>query len=83
MSGRARQFIDYERNARWTRAAVQAAKLHDAFLDILKIFNGIDLDVSQDCRALANSKPEPLCRAIDAAVKECPDYDIRECLVKV
>lgn len=76
-------YIDWERDNRWIKAAIEAAKLHDALVDILKIFNGIDLDTSTDCRALANSVPAALCRGIEEAYKEDPCYNLCETLTAV
>lgn len=47
---------DVERNERWTKAAFRAAELHDALLDTIKWYHGINFDVG--CRSTTSSTPD-------------------------
>lgn len=71
MSGTSRRkFIDYERNSRWAKVALQACSLHDRLMDCLKIYYGLDVDIG--CRAALEVDVRPGIRKMEELYRNKP-----------
>ena len=83
---------DVERNKRWISAAFRACVLHDAFVDVMRIHNNIELEAG--CRSttytngrdrpVSRSAPSPLAKGIEATYKIDPTrVPLKDCLLRV